>query len=67
MTHEWEKLFVSRGYQQYTYAGVDMCENCKAVRFNAEGGDLPDWVKSQRPFYYMAEGWLSPEEPPCND
>ena len=71
--HEWEKLYtydeevMKEQFDPWApvYAGIDMCKNCRAIRYNTEGGPLPDWVKEKRPFFYMARGWLSPEEPPC--
>ena len=60
--HEWEELHVIRddprgtGMPHPVYAGVDRCENCKAIR-----------VTSSKPFFYLRAGWSSTKEPPCHE
>ena len=67
MTHEWEELFVSSGYQQFEAAGVDRCKNCKALRIKADSADIPKGIKETQPYFYLRAGWSSPEEPPCHE
>ena len=60
MEHEWEDLFVKREgeapHEMFIYAGIERCNNCKALRFKRY---------SKQPYTYTRPGWTSPEEPEC--
>lgn len=57
MEHEWEELFVVRDGEN-VYAGIDRCNNCKALRRPMPEG-----------FIYKPPSWAynTPTEPPCEE